>query len=279
MRFRSVWTMAFAAMAIGCCEARAQERIEIFDTHLHYNQEPTPFYSLDQVREVFRRNGIVGIVATSRPNKGTHELVDARWPELKVVPFIRPYRVRNDMQTWFNDPAIFELIKSEYARGYYRGIGEFHIYGKAAESDWVKKMVDFAVERNLYLHAHCDEDALLILFRHNPKARIIWTGFSVPPARVAELLDQHKDALWGELSYRGGITGGDGKLTDDWRDLFNRYSDRFLLGSDTWINERWFGYDTIFKEYGGWLAQLPAEQARRIANGNALRLFETRARD
>jgi len=69
MSFRSVWTMAFAAMAIGCCEARAQERIEIFDTHLHYNQEPTPFYSLDQVREVFRRNGIVGIVATSRRNK------------------------------------------------------------------------------------------------------------------------------------------------------------------------------------------------------------------
>jgi hypothetical protein len=281
MRFRSVWTMALAATAIGCSAGSAQERIEIFDTHLHYNQEPTPFYSLDQVREVFRRNSVIGIVATSRPNKGTHELVDARWPELKVVPFIRPYRVRSDIQTWFNDPAIFEMIKSEYARGYYRGIGEFHIYGKAAESDWVKKMVDFAVERNLYLHAHCDEEALLILFRHNPKARIVWahTGFSVPPARVAELLDQHKDALWGELSYRGGITSGDGKLTDDWRDLFNRYSDRFLLGSDTWINERWFGYDTIFKEYHGWLVQLPAEQARRIASGNALRLFETRARD
>jgi len=270
--------MAFAAMAIGCCEARAQERIEIFDTHLHYNQEPSPFYPLDQVREVFRRNGIVGIVATSRPNKGTHELVDARWPELKVVPFIRPYRVRNDMQTWFNDPAIFELIKSEYARGYYRGIGEFHIYGKAAESDWVKKMVDFAVERNLYLHAHCDEEALLILLRHNPKARIIWahTGFSVPPARVGELLDQHKDALWGELSYRGGITGSDGKLTAECRALFEQHSDRFLLGSDTWINERWFGYDTIFKTYRAWLGQLPEEQARSIASGNAARLFGPR---
>jgi hypothetical protein len=43
---------------------------------------------------------------------------------------------------------------------------------------------------NLYLHAHCDEEALLILFSHNAKARIIWahTGFSVPPARVVELL-------------------------------------------------------------------------------------------
>jgi hypothetical protein len=241
------WIAALVALATVPLTVQAQQQIEIFDAHLHYNQEPKPFYSLDQVRDVFRRNGITGIVATSRPNKGTHELVDAKWPELKVVPFIRPYRVRSDIQTWFNDPTIFELIKEEYARGYYRGIGEFHIYGKSAQSDWVKKMVDFAVERNLYLHAHCDEEALLILFRHNPKAKIIWahTGFSVAPARVAELLDEHKDALWGELSYRGGITGGDGKLTSDWRNLFGRYSDRFLLGSDTWINERWFGYDTI----------------------------------
>jgi hypothetical protein len=272
------WIVALAALATGPLSAQAQQRIEIFDTHLHYNQEPKPFYSLDQVRDVFRRNDIMGIVATSRPNKGTHELVDAKWPELKVVPFIRPYRIRNDIQTWFNDPTIYELIKEEYARGYYRGIGEFHIYGKSAQTEWVKKMVDFAAERNLYLHAHCDEEALLILFKHNPRAKIIWahTGFSVTPSRVAELLDEHKDALWGELSYRGGITGGDGKLTSDWRDLFARYSDRFLLGSDTWINERWFGYDTIFKEYRGWLAQLPVDQAQRIANGNALRLFGLR---
>ncbi|HTM75465.1 MAG TPA: amidohydrolase family protein [Pseudolabrys sp.] len=278
MKRRFRWIAALAALATWPLSAQAQERIEIFDAHLHYNQEPKPFYSLDQVRDVFRRNGIIGIVATSRPNKGTHELVDAKWPELKVVPFIRPYRMRSDIQTWFNDPTIFELIKEEYARGYYRGIGEFHIYGKSAQSDWVKKMVDFAVERNLYLHAHCDEEALLILFTHNPKARIIWahTGFSVAPARVAELLDEHRDALWGELSYRGGITGGDGKLTSDWRNLFARYSDRFLLGSDTWINERWFGYDTIFREYRGWLAQLPSDQAQRIASGNALRLFGLR---
>ena len=278
MNRRSKWIAALAALATWPLSAQAQQRIEIFDAHLHYNQEPKPFYSLDQVRDVFRRNGITGIVATSRPNKGTHELVDAKWPELKVVPFIRPYRVRSDIQTWFDDPTIFELIKDEYARGYYRGIGEFHIYGKSAQSDWVKKMVDFAVERNLYLHAHCDEEALLILFRHNPKAKIIWahTGFSVAPARVAELLDEHKDALWGELSYRGGITGGDGKLTSDWRNLFARYSDRFLLGSDTWINERWFSYDTIVKEYRGWLAQLPSDQAQRIASGNALRLFGLR---
>ncbi len=255
----------------------AQTRLDLFDAHLHYNQEPNPFYPLDKVIEIFRRNGVTGILANSRPNKGTHQLVDAKTPGLWVVPFIRPYRTRADIQTWFDDPEIFELIQTEYERGYYRGIGEFHIYGASAATEWVKKVVNFAVERNLYLHAHCDEAALRILFSHNPNARIIWahTGFSTPPARVRDWLEKHPN-LWGELSYRSGITGADGTITAEWRELFSHYPDRFLIGSDTWINERWFAYDAIFKEYRNWLAQLPPQQARLIASGNAERLFGPR---
>jgi len=265
-----------ACCAFGAAAQAQTQDIKIFDAHLHYNQEPKPFYELDKVLELFRRSNITGIVATSRPNKGTHQLVDAKAPGLWVVPFIRPYRVRPDMQTWFDDPTIFDLIQEEYKRGYYRGIGEFHIYGKSAAGPWVKKMVDFAVAHDLYLHAHCDEEALLLLFAHNARAKIIWahTGFSVPPARVAELLDKYP-ALWGELSYRSGITQG-GTLSPDWRALFARYSERFLLGSDTWINERWFAYEGIMKEYRSWLVQLPPEQAQRIASGNAEKLFGPR---
>ena len=258
-------------------QQQQQQQLELFDAHLHYNQEPNPFYPLDKVLELFRRNGVTGILATSRPNKGTHQLMEAKPPGLWVVPFIRPYRTRSDIQTWFNDAAIYPLIQTEYQRGYYRGIGEFHIYGNDAAGPLVKTIVDFAVERDLYLHAHCDEIALLHLFAHNPRAKIIWahTGFTTTPARVRELLEKYP-ALWGELSYRSGITDGSGKLAPDWRELFSRHSDRFMIGSDTWINERWFGYDTIFKTYRAWLAQLPADQARRIANGNAQRLFGPR---
>ena len=138
--------------------ANAQPALKIFDAHLHYNQEPNPFYPLEQVFEIFRRNNVAGILATSRPNKGTHQLVDAKAPGLWVVPFIRPYRTRADIQTWFDDPATWELIQEEYKRGYHRGIGEFHIYGNSAAGPLVKRIVDFAVERDLYLHAHCDED-------------------------------------------------------------------------------------------------------------------------
>jgi hypothetical protein len=264
-----------ALAAFVAAPARAQE-MPIFDAHMHYNQEPNPYYSLDKVLETFKRNNVTGILATSRPNKGTHQLMAAKAPGLWVVPFIRPYKIRADIQTWFGDPAIFGLIEEEFRRGYYRGIGEFHLSGQSAATDWVKKTVDFAVAKDLYLHCHCDEEALLILYRHNARARIIWahTGFSTPPARVAELLEKYQ-ALWPELSYRSGITQG-GALSAEWRDLFTRYSDRFLLGSDTWINERWASYDDTMREYRAWLKQLSAAQAQRIAYGNAERLFGPR---
>jgi hypothetical protein len=254
--------------------AVAEEPIEIFDAHLHYNWEPKPYYQPDEVLALFKKHGVTGILATSRPNTGTHVLMDAKAEGLQVVPFIRPYRVRADIGSWFNDPVIFDLVQDEFKRGYYRGIGEFHLFGKAAESEMVKKTVDFAVTNNLYLHAHADDEAVEILMRHNPRAKVIWahTGFSLASGRVAAMLAKYPK-LWGELSYRGGIVDGSGKLTPEWRALFERYPDRFLLGSDTWVPERWASYGEIMAGYRGWLAQLPPTVAKQIAHGNARALF------
>ena len=106
--------------------ARAAEPIEIFDAHLHYNWEPKPYYQPDEVLALFRKHRVTGILATSRPNTGTHALMDAKAEGLWVVPFIRPYRVRADIQSWFGDPVMLDLVQDEFKRGYYRGIGEFH---------------------------------------------------------------------------------------------------------------------------------------------------------
>ena len=268
--------IAVALLATAGQRATAAEPIEIFDAHLHYNWEPKPYYQLDEVLALFRKHRVTGILATSRPNTGTRALVDAKAEGLQVVPFIRPYRVRADIQTWFGNPVIFELVQEEFKRGYYRGIGEFHLYGKSAENEWVKKTVDFAVANDLYLHAHADDEAVEILMRHNPKARIVWahTGFGLSTERVAAMLSKYP-ALWGELSYRSGITDGAGKLTPEWRTLFERYPDRFLLGSDTWVPERWASYGEIMAGYRAWLAQLSPVIAAQIANGNAKALFAT----
>jgi Amidohydrolase len=277
MRFaagRVAIVTAIALLAAADDRIVAAEPIEIFDAHLHYNWEPQPYYRLDEVLALLRKHRVTGILATSRPNTGTHALVDAKPDGLQVVPFIRPYRVRADIGSWFSDPVIFDLVQDEFKRGYYRGIGEFHLSGKSAENEWVKKTVDFAVANNLYLHAHADEEAVEILMRHNPRARIIWahTGFGLPTERVSAMLTKYP-ALWGELSYRGGITDGTGKLTPEWRALFERYPDRFLLGSDTWVPERWAAYGDIMAGYRAWLEQLPPKVAAQIAHGNARALF------
>jgi len=277
MRFaagRVAIVTAIALLAAADDRIVAAEPIEIFDAHLHYNWEPQPYYRLDEVLALLRKHRVTGILATSRPNTGTHALVDAKPDGLQVVPFIRPYRVRADIGSWFSDPVIFDLVQDEFKRGYYRGIGEFHLSGKSAENEWVKKTVDFAVANNLYLHAHADEEAVEILMRHNPRARIIWahTGFGLPTERVSAMLTKYP-ALWGELSYRGGITDGTGKLTPEWRALFERYPDRFLLGSDTWVPERWAAYGDIMAGYRAWLEQLPPKVAAQIAHSNARALF------
>lgn len=272
----SVYAVALVASVLlaGRWATAQQAPLEIFDAHLHYNWEPKPYLALPDVLALFKQQHVTGIIATSRPNDGTRALVAAKPDGLWVVPFIRPYRIRADIGSWYNDPTIYDLIQEEFKRGGYRGIGEFHISGRAAASDWVKKAVDFAVQNDLYLHAHADDVAVEILFAHNPKAQIIWahTGFSLAPDRVEALLTKYP-RLWGELSYRGGITDGGGRLSTAWRRLFETYPDRFLIGSDTWINERWASYASIIAEYRGWLAQLPPPVAAKIANGNAKSLF------
>lgn len=274
---RHILTLACVLAGVNPFPAAAADRptapLPLFDAHLHYNWEPVPYYPVDRVLALFRENHVTGILATSRPNDGTRALVEARPPGLWVVPFIRPYKVRSDMQTWFEDPKIFEMVQTEFRRGYYRGIGEFHISGRAAATEWVKRTVNFAVEHDLALHAHADDEALEILYGHNPKAKIIWahTGFSTAPDKVAAYLERYPQ-LWCELSYRYGITAG-GKLTEDWKKLFLKYPERFLVGSDTWIDERWASYGSIMNEYRGWLGQLPREVAERIAFRNAERLF------
>lgn len=251
---------------------RAQP-LPLFDAHLHYNDLAQEPYPLAHVLRLFKENGVRGILANSRPNDGTRLLYESKPEELWVVPFLRPYVTRADIPTWFKDPRIFALIQSELPRGYYRGIGEFHLHGDDAAHEQVRRIVDLSVERGLWLHAHSDVAAVEILFGHNRQAKIIWahTGFNTAPETVARLLDTYP-ALIGELSYRGGITDGQ-TLTPAWRDLFIRFADRFLIGSDTWVNERWESYGTLIAGYRQWLAQLPRPVAERIAYKNAEAIF------
>ena len=262
----------------------------LFDAHLHYNDEAwsgqSPAHPPADVLARMKKNGVRAIVANSRPNDGTKTL--AALPEtqaagITVVPFIRLYRNRADYDNWFRDETIYQMVQTEFARGVtgsqagpYKGIGEFHLYDSAnANGAVARKLMQFAATNKLAVLAHVDDAAIDLLMAHAPDARLIWahTGIGgAPVARVEALLARYPQ-LMGELSYRPGLTCDGSKLCPEWRALMLKYPTRFMIGSDTWANQRWQSYDELMQGYRVWLGDLPAEVARNIGWDNAARLF------
>ena len=274
-----------ASLCVGA-PLRAAARYEglLFDAHLHYNDEAQQPHPLADVLGRMQRSGVRAIVANSRPNEGTLSLASAREATraagVTVVPFVRLYRNRADYSGWFADESIHRMVLDHLARGTpagpFRGLGEFHLYDSAnADGPVAAKLMKLARERNLAVLAHCDEVAVEKLMAHAPGARLIWahTGIGgTPVPKVRELMQRHP-TLIGELSYRPGLTDGRGAPAPAWRDAFDALPERFVIGSDTWINPRWQQYEALMDEYRAWLGALPAPLARRIGWGNAAGLF------
>jgi hypothetical protein len=135
--------------------------------------------------------------------------------------------------------------------------------------------MQLAEKQQLAVLAHVDDVAIDLLMAHAPKARLIWahTGIGGAPAARVDALMARYPLLMGELSYRPGLTCDDGQLCPEWRALVTKYPDRFLIGSDTWVNQRWLYYDELMQGYRRWLGGLPPELARNIGWNNGARVF------
>ncbi|MEN3363559.1 MAG: hypothetical protein V7606_833 [Burkholderiales bacterium] len=256
--------------------AHADDRLPLFDAHMHYNVEARSLLSPQQVIELWRKTGIRAVLATSRPNDGTLDLIAQKAPDIVIVPFLRPYRVQPDRHDWFSNAGVEAYVEKELQRGIYRGIGEFHIFGKDADAPYVAKIARLAKERNLWLHAHADEDAVERILRHAPGVKIIWahTGMSTSLDKVEAMFAQHP-SLVGELSYRGDLEQ-DGKLNPRWRALMTRYPNRFVVGTDTWITPRWGQVEELAAFYRRMLGELPRDVAEKIAYRNGMTLFDAK---
>ena len=264
----------------------------LFDAHLHYNEEawngqagPHP---LSDVLTRMQRNGVRAVLANSRPNDGTRALAEAgaatAQAGVTVVPFVRLYRDRADYDNWFRDDTIYQMVQAELARGTpagpYQGLGEFHLYDSAnANGPVARQLMALADSRGLAVLAHVDDVAIDLLMANTPskgqQTRLIWahTGIGgTPVARVAALMARYP-LLMGELSYRPGLTCDGGMLCPEWRALLLKYPNRFVIGSDTWVNQRWQYYDELMQGYRTWLGGLPPEVARAIGWDNAAGWF------
>ena len=146
-----------------------------------------------------------------------------------------------------------------------------------------QKLMALADTRGLVVLAHVDDVAIDGLLAPTPSAgrnvKLIWahTGIGgTPVPRVKALLDRYPQ-LMGELSYRPGLTcegpQAEVRLCPEWRELLQAYPTRFMIGSDTWVNQRWLYYDGLMQGYRAWLGGLPPAVARAVGWDNGARLF------
>jgi len=272
---RPLTLVALALVALGVGAPRAQSsELPIFDTHIHYSAPDWTEYPPERILGILEKAGVKRALVSSTPDDGTLTL-HAKDPK-RIVPILRPYRTRDDIGHWWQDPSVLAYVQERLQknRGVHKGIGEFHLFGGQTGTFVVKRITELAVQENIYLHAHSDELAIIELFTLEPRLRIIWAhaGMSAGPQAVGALLDRYP-TLWVDLAIRNSDVAPGGTLDPAWRAVFLRHSDRFLAGTDTWITSRWEALPGSVTEVRGYLSQLPRDVAEKIAFRNAERLF------
>lgn len=242
----------------------------LFDAHVHWSENAHGEIPLERALAILDKAGVRMAAVSSTSDEATIKLYRAN-PE-RVVPMLRPYRTRDDMGGWHKDASIPPYLVERLKFGVHKGIGEFHLYGEDAASAVMKEIVGMAVARNLILHAHSDARAVEILFQHDARARVLWAhaGFTNPNA-VGTMMARYPN-LWVETAIRHDIGPG-GALAEDWKEVFVKYQDRWLIGTDTYVTSRWHRMDEIHAETRAWLAKLPPAVAEKLAWRNGAKLF------
>lgn len=250
----------------------------LFDAHVHYSANSWDTFSPDAALGLLDKERVIGALVSSTPDEGSQRLLAAGHPRVRVVPLYRPYKDSADLVSWFEQPD--RLADAEHALlgGHRRGLGEVHIHvPENLASERIRRLIHQVAEAGAFVQPHAGHAVVEKLFEIAPRLKVIWAhaGFSDPPAVIGRMMDKH-EKLWADLSYREtGILADDG-LDPAWKALLVRHADRFMIGSDTWAADRWYGYGGIIDENRLWLGQLPKDVADRIAHVNAERLFGLR---
>ncbi len=176
--------LALATVLGAAVPAAAQ--FPIFDAHIHYSSPDWDTYTPERALSILAAAGVRWAIVSSTPDDGTLKLYE-KAPK-GIVPFLRPYRRRDDMGSWHSDPGVQAYIEERLKRGIYRGIGEFHLGAADASGPTVKRIAELAGERDLFMQAHVDDVAIERLLTLYPKVRFLWAhaGMSSSAATVGK---------------------------------------------------------------------------------------------
>ena len=254
---------------------KGAETLPLFDAHMHYKQPAWDLYPPATVIELMDKSGVAMALVSSTPDEGTIKLWE--YAPDRIVPELRPYHGQAGSSNWTKAAGMFDYLVNRLNTYPHEGIGEFHLHRvDISDESLLRKIVELAMAKNIYVHVHADAEPVKWLYTLEPKLKIIWAhaGMSEPAETVENLMTRHK-TLYADTSYREfDILTRQGTIDPAWRRVLERFSDRFMVGSDTWVNDQWSIYDQLMATHRKWLSQLSRPIAEKIAYKNAERLFK-----
>jgi len=248
--------------------------LPLFDAHVHYKTEAWGPFPPATVIELMDKSGVAMALVSSTPDEGTIELWE--YAPKRIVPELRPYHSGIGSSNWTTADGMFDYIMKRLKKYPHRGIGEFHLHQlNADDKPLLKKIAKVAKEKDIVIHVHSDHKPVELFYSFEPNLKIIWAhaGMSSPPDIVERMMAKY-DTLYADTSYReNDIIVSRNKLDPAWRRVLERFPDRFMVGTDTWVNDQWAAYADLVELNRMWLSLLSREIAEKIAYKNAERLF------
>lgn len=253
------------------------QSLPIFDAHIHYKEPAWGPYPPKTIIELMDKSGVAMGLVSSTPDEGTIMLW--KYAPDRIVPELRPYHGNVGSSNWTKAPNMESYLEQRLNDYPHEGIGEFHLHRvDPTDRPLLEKVAAMAIKRDIYIHVHSGAEPVDFLFSIEPKLKIIWAhaGMSEPADVVEAMMAKYKN-LWADTSYReSDILSSDGTIDANWRKVLETYPDRFMVGSDTWVNSQWDDYEGLIAINRRWLSQFSHEHAEQFAYKNAERLFGRR---
>ncbi len=278
-----------ASTLIGCATTR-----EFSDIHLHYTWKHAEIIDPEETIEILKAHDVILASVSGEPTDHALRLSQAGgdW----IIPFASPYYKAGNRHSWFFDKKLLPEMRKRLETGQYQGLGEIHItsgIGPARDSKVFLGLMDLAREFDLPVLLHTNSGNYRyfesVCTRHND-LRIIWAhaGGDLQPDQLNPLMESCPN-VWLDMTARDPwhydqMVGEDGLLLPGWRDLFIKYQDRAMTGTDPVWNahqtyrwyesdEGWSHYEKLINFHRNWLKQLPPEVEKKIRLTNAQKFF------
>jgi Tat protein secretion system quality control protein TatD with DNase activity len=227
----------------------------------------------------------------------------------RVIPFLGLNPVRSIT------PSLLDYLDRQLLRGTFRGMGELHGLhygfqvttpgGTRLEAPTVSIPVDspgaqalmcLAAKHNVVLTIHMETTAETVAaleraLEQNPYTKIIWAhqyhfktvdgpgsehARKADPQQIAALMEKYPRLYADIAPAMRYFTEGDRQLPDRWKSLYERYSNRFVVGYDLPFPFNWQKpqmYRRKAAAIRGWISQLSIQAQQRFAYSNIERIL------